>query len=50
MFLVSGANINNILIRRMLNKCYSAQIDMISNDFVALGILQLFYSVKFSKL
>lgn len=50
MFLVSGVNINNILNRRMLNKYYFPQIDMIKNDFVALAILQLFYSVKFSKL
>lgn len=50
MFLVSGVNINNILNRRMLNQYYFSQIDMIKNDFVALAIFQLFYSVKFSKL
>ena len=50
MFLVNEVNINNILIRSMLNCYYFFQIDMIKNDNVALAIFQLVYSVKFSKL
>jgi hypothetical protein len=42
MFLVSAANINNILIRSMLKEYFSPQVDKIKNDNVALAIFSCF--------